>query len=91
VRRAGPRRAARGVRCSACGRRTVKRPNRAGNLIVAYVVWDNGDPVSLSDTTGNTYQIEDTEAPSAGSYTATAASSGGTWLLQLAAFAAAGP
>ena len=31
------------------------RPNKAGNLIVVYVVWDNGDPVSLTDSRGNTY------------------------------------
>src|SRR5262245_8031264 len=34
---------------------TFKKPNTAGNLIVAYVVWDNGGTVSLSDTAGNTY------------------------------------
>jgi chitodextrinase len=32
-----------------------RRPNTAGNLIVAYVVWDNNDAVSLADSRGNTY------------------------------------
>jgi chitodextrinase len=32
-----------------------RKANAAGNLIVAYVVWDNGDPVSLTDTLGNSY------------------------------------
>lgn len=31
------------------------RPNKAGDLIVAYVVWDNTGPVSLTDSTGNAY------------------------------------
>src|SRR5215510_11424969 len=30
-------------------------PNIAGNLIVAYVVWDNSGAVSLTDSRGNTY------------------------------------
>jgi hypothetical protein len=30
-------------------------PTTAGNLIVAYVVWDNGGAVSLTDSGGNTY------------------------------------
>src|SRR5262249_40246338 len=34
---------------------TLPRPNTAGNLIVAFVVWDNGDPVSASDTNGNAW------------------------------------
>ena len=29
--------------------------NQAGNFIIAYVVWDNAGPVSLSDTNGNVY------------------------------------
>jgi chitodextrinase len=32
-----------------------RRPNTAGNLIVAYVVWDNGGAVSLTDSRGNSY------------------------------------
>jgi chitodextrinase len=34
---------------------TFKRPTVAGNLIVAYVVWDNGGAVSLADSSGNAY------------------------------------
>jgi chitodextrinase len=34
---------------------TFRKPNVAGNLIVAYVVWDNGGAVSLADSRGNTY------------------------------------
>src|SRR5262249_18030071 len=34
---------------------TLLRPTTPGNLIVAYVVWDNGDPVSLTDTSGNAW------------------------------------
>ena len=34
---------------------TFPSPNTAGNLIVAYVVWDNSGSVSLSDTSGNAY------------------------------------
>jgi hypothetical protein len=34
----------------------LRRANAAGNLIVAYVVWDNGDPVVLSDSEGNAYE-----------------------------------
>ena len=34
---------------------TFKKPNAAGNLIVAYVVWDNAGTVSITDTTGNAY------------------------------------
>ena len=34
---------------------TFRKPNTAGNLIVAYVVWDNGGAVSLTDSRGNTY------------------------------------
>jgi chitodextrinase len=30
-------------------------PNTSGNLIVAYVIWDNSGLVSLSDNQGNTY------------------------------------
>ncbi len=30
-------------------------PNTSGNLIVAYVVWDNSGPVTLSDSRGNIY------------------------------------
>jgi hypothetical protein len=30
-------------------------PNTAGNLIVAYVIWDNNGAISLSDTQGNAY------------------------------------
>ena len=33
----------------------VRRPNAAGNLIVAYVVWDGGGAASVSDSNGNTY------------------------------------
>src|SRR5262245_40885134 len=32
-----------------------RRPNVVGDLIVAYVVWDNAGAVTLSDTGGNTY------------------------------------
>ncbi|HJW69520.1 MAG TPA: hypothetical protein VJ829_09190, partial [Candidatus Binatia bacterium] len=34
---------------------TFKKPNTAGNLIVAYVVWDNAGAVSITDTAGNAY------------------------------------
>ncbi len=34
---------------------TFPSPNAAGNLIVAYVIWDNSGSVFLSDTRGNTY------------------------------------
>ena len=34
---------------------TFSKPNVAGNLIVAYVVWDNGGAVSLADSRGNSY------------------------------------
>jgi hypothetical protein len=34
---------------------TFNAANTAGNLIVAYVVWDNSNPVSLSDSNGNVY------------------------------------
>src|SRR5262249_1460509 len=34
---------------------TFGRPNKVGDLIVAYVVWDNTAAVTLSDTRGNTY------------------------------------
>jgi chitodextrinase len=34
---------------------TFRRPNKVGDLIVAYVVWDNGDAVSLTDSGGNAY------------------------------------
>jgi chitodextrinase len=34
---------------------TFRKSNRAGDLIVAYVVWDNTGPVSLTDSTGNAY------------------------------------
>ena len=34
---------------------TFPKPNTAGNLIVVYVVWDNGGAVSLSDSRGNVY------------------------------------
>ena len=46
---------------------TFKRANTAGNLIVAYVVWDNGDPVTISDSNGNTYTsaIGPTQPPAA--------------------------
>ncbi len=33
-----------------------RKPNTAGNLIVAYVVWDNGGSVSLTDSSGNAYE-----------------------------------
>jgi len=32
-----------------------RKANTAGNLIVAYVVWDNGAPASVTDGRGNTY------------------------------------
>jgi hypothetical protein len=31
---------------------TFRRPNTAGNLIVAYVVWDNAASVSVTDSRG---------------------------------------
>jgi len=31
------------------------KATKPGNLIVAFVVWDNGDPVSVTDSSGNTY------------------------------------
>ena len=31
------------------------KPNTVGNLIVAYVVWDNNGAVTLTDSSGNTY------------------------------------
>src|ERR1700751_3571243 len=31
------------------------KANTAGNLIVAYVIWDNPGGVTMSDTRGNTY------------------------------------
>jgi hypothetical protein len=34
---------------------TFRRPNVAGNLIVAYVVWDNADAVTIADNAGNAY------------------------------------
>ena len=34
---------------------TFTNANAAGNLIVAYVVWDNPSPVTLRDSRGNTY------------------------------------
>ena len=34
---------------------TFANPNTSGNLIVAYVVWDNTGSVALSDSLGNTY------------------------------------
>ena len=34
---------------------TFKKPNTAGNLIVAYVVWDNAGAVSVTDSAGNTF------------------------------------
>ena len=34
---------------------TFKRANRAGNLIVAHVVWDNAGAVTLTDSRGNRY------------------------------------
>ena len=34
---------------------TFTRPNKPAGLIVAYIVWDNGDPVSLTDSAGNAY------------------------------------
>src|SRR5690348_13762523 len=33
----------------------LRRPDTAGNLLVAFVVWDNGDAVSLTDTRDNTW------------------------------------
>src|SRR4029077_5526644 len=37
------------------GRRAFSKANTAGNLIVAYVIWDNPGAVTVSDTRGNTY------------------------------------
>jgi chitodextrinase len=34
---------------------TLKKPTTAGNLIVAYVVWDNAGSVSVTDSAGNTF------------------------------------
>src|SRR5262245_7930316 len=34
---------------------SFRRPNTTGNLIVAFVVWDNGGAVTLTDTLGNAY------------------------------------
>jgi len=34
---------------------TFKKPTTAGNLIVAYVVWDNAGSVSVTDNAGNTF------------------------------------
>jgi chitodextrinase len=34
---------------------TFANPNTSGNLIAAYVVWDNSGAVTLSDSLGNTY------------------------------------
>ena len=48
--------------------------NAAGNLAVAYVVWDNSSPVTLRDSRGNTY---------AGVAPATAWGPNGTWRSQL--------
>jgi len=33
-----------------------RRPNTAGNLIVAYVVWDGGGAATVTDSAGNAYQ-----------------------------------
>src|SRR5262245_21471977 len=34
---------------------TLRKPNGAGNLIVAYVVWDAAGTVTLTDSRGNSY------------------------------------
>jgi hypothetical protein len=34
---------------------TFGLPNRAGHLIIAYVVWDNAGTVAVTDSTGNGY------------------------------------
>src|SRR5262249_52444091 len=34
---------------------SFRRPNTSGNLIVAYVVWDNAGSGSISDSAGNAY------------------------------------
>jgi len=34
---------------------TFRKPNTAGDLIVAYVVWDNGGAASVTDSAGNAY------------------------------------
>src|SRR5580765_7852620 len=34
---------------------TLKKANAAGNLIVAYVVWDGGGAATLADSRGNGY------------------------------------
>ena len=33
----------------------LAKASKAGDLIVAYVVWDNADPVSVTDSSGNPY------------------------------------
>ncbi len=61
---------------------TFRKANTAGNLIVA------SGYVSRVITAPDADIVEDAVASSAGSYGATASLSGGTWLLQVAAFAA---
>src|SRR5215475_12944745 len=34
---------------------TFRKPNAAGNLIVAYAVWDGAGAVSMTDAAGNAY------------------------------------
>ena len=48
---------------------TFRKDNQPGNLIVAYVVWDNGGAVSLGDSTGNTYASAIGPTPSGGDTT----------------------
>ncbi len=45
---------------------TFNQPNTAGNLIVAYVVWDNSGTVNVTDTRGNTYTPVSARVPWSG-------------------------
>ena len=47
---------------------TFRKKNVAGDLIVAYVVWDNADAVTISDTLGNGYAsaVGPTQTPADG-------------------------
>ncbi len=44
---------------------TFRRTNRAGSLLVAHVVWDNGGTVTVTDSLGNAYvsAVGPTQAP----------------------------
>ena len=48
---------------------TFKKPNTAGNLIIAYVVWDNSGLVSVTDSRGNAYASAVGPTPSSGNAT----------------------